>query len=92
MRTKSFEIPLGQSSTVYITPKATEIAESGMELSENQRNCRLEGSTENLNIYNIYTMAACLFECKLEFSKKRCGCLPWEYPFNSKEVHKVTDV
>ena len=39
MRATSFDIPLGQSTVVYITPKAREIDESGKKLSEAQRHC-----------------------------------------------------
>ena len=41
IRSNSFEIPLGYTTTVYITPKAREIDYSGKELEEKQRNCRL---------------------------------------------------
>ena len=41
IRSNSFEIPLGYTTTVYNTPKAREIDYSGKELEEKQRNCRL---------------------------------------------------
>ena len=85
IRSKSFQIPLGQSTTVYITPKAREIDESGMELTESQRHCRLNEDTKALSIFNIYTRGACMFECKFKASVRRCGCQPWDYPLQANE-------
>ena len=73
-------LPLGHSSTVYITPKARVIDQSGKELAEAERNCRLDEDTDNLDIFNVYTKAACMFECKLKQSMKRCACVPWNSP------------
>ena len=80
IRSSSFKIPLGHSSTIYITPKAREIDESGKELTEFQRNCRLGEDTSSLDVFNVYTQTACLLECKMRHSLKMCGCLPWDYP------------
>ena len=85
IRSKSFNIPLGHSTTVYITAKAIEIDEDGMALTEPQRNCRLDEDTEALDVFNIYTRAACMFECKMKHSMKKCGCLPWNYPHNTMD-------
>ena len=51
MRTKSITIPLGQSSTVYITPSATETDTSGQMLGETQRECRLKQENHNLHVF-----------------------------------------
>ena len=64
LRSNFFSIPLGHSTTVYITPKASEIDNSAKELTESQRGCRLPESTNDLSIFNIYTQEVCLFECK----------------------------
>ena len=85
IRTSSFEIPLGHSTIVYITPKATEVDEDGKELTEFQRNCRLNQESGSLNIFKVYTKVGCLFECNLEHAMERCGCIPWNYPFDEKE-------
>ena len=82
MRATSFNIPLGQSTIVYITPKAREIDDSGKKLSEAQRHCRLSEDTETLDIFNIYTRSACMFECKMKSAVRRCGCIPWNYPIS----------
>ena len=85
IRTSSFEIPLGHSTIVYITPKATEVDEDGKELTEFQRNCRLNQESGSLNIFKVYTKVGCLFECNLKHAIERCGCVPWNYPFDKKE-------
>ena len=84
IRSNSFQIPLGQSTKVYITPKATEVDADGMELTEFQRHCRLNDNAEELDIFNVYTRAACLFECKMKYSLSRCDCVPWNYPHNAE--------
>ena len=86
MRATSFDIPLGQSTVVYITPKAREIDESGKKLSEAQRHCRLSEDTQSLDIFNIYTRSACMFECKMKSAVRRCGCIPWNYPVSSDSM------
>ena len=78
----SIRIPLGQSTTFFITPKAREIDDSGKELTEIQRSCRLNENTEALSMFNVYTRTACLMECKIKYSMKKCGCSPWYFPIN----------
>ena len=85
IRTNSFEIPLGYKTIVYITPKATEVDEDGKDLTEIQRNCRLNEDTGMLNIFNVYTKVGCLFECNLKHAVERCGCVPWNYPLDNKD-------
>ena len=84
----SIKIPLGYSTTFFITPNARDIDESGRDLEETKRKCRLMEDTKDLNIFNIYSKAACLFECKMRLSFKKCGCVPWNYPFKIND--KVT--
>ena len=91
IRSKSFTIPLGQSTTVYITPKAREIDESGGELTESQRNCRLDDDTEALEIFSAYTRAGCMFECRMKHSVEHCGCVPWNYPISIKEKVSIVN-
>ena len=85
IRSSSFKIPLGHSTTIYITPKARRIDDTGKELTEIQRHCKLDEETSNLDIFNIYTKTACMFECNLKLSMKKCGCIPWDYPTNNTE-------
>ena len=81
----SIKIPLGHSTTFFISPIAREIDESGKGLREWQRKCRLDVDTEDLDIFNVYTKVSCLFECKMKLSMKSCGCVPWNYPVNNYE-------
>ena len=90
--TSSIQVPLGQSTTFLITPKATEIDESGKELTESQRNCRLDEDTDALDIFNIYTRTGCLFECKMKYAVGKCGCNPWYYPINMKRQVRDTAI
>ena len=78
----STQIPLGQSTTFLITLKASIIDDSGKELTESQRGCRLDDDTDALDIYNVYTRISCLLECKMLYAITKCGCTPWDYPVN----------
>ena len=81
----STSIPLGYTTTFFITPKAREIDDSGKELTESERNCRLDQDTEDLDVFNVYSKIACLFECKMKQSMEMCGCVPWNYPVNRND-------
>ena len=54
---------------------------NGKLLTESQRHCRLSENNENLKIFKVYSQEACILECKIEKALKRCGCMPWYYPF-----------
>ena len=83
----SIKIAFGHSTTFLVTPKAREIDESGKELRESERGCRLDEDTTGLDIFNVYTRTACLFECKMKYAIEKCGCTPWYYPIHiGKEV------
>ena len=85
---KSLRVPLGYSTTIFINPKAREIDESGKALTELQRKCRLDTDTDDLDVFKVYTKIACLFECKMKYSARRCGCIPWNYPVDMKDEVK----
>ena len=84
IRGKSFKMPLGHSTVVYITPNAREIDDSARELSEAQRGCRLSKDSQSLDIFNIYSQEACLLECLIKQAFQRCKCIPWNYLSISK--------
>ena len=81
----STRIPLGHSTTFLISAKAREIDESGKELTESQRGCRLEEDTKDLDMFNVYTRTACLLECRMNYAITKCGCTPWNFPINMIE-------
>ena len=83
---KGFEIPLGHSTKVYITPKAREIDDSGKDLTEVQRGCRLAKDSKDLDSFNIYSQESCHLECMIKQSYKRCGCFPWNYLITEQVV------
>ena len=67
-------------------PKARKIDESGKDLSEDQRHCKLNNEIRGLKIFNTYTRAACMFECKMKYALASCDCLPWDYPYAYSKV------
>ena len=84
IRGKSFKMPLGYSTIVYITPNAREIDDSAGELSEAQRGCRLSKDSQTLDIFDIYSQEACHLECLIKQAYQRCKCFPWNYLTTSK--------
>ena len=86
---RGITIPLGYTTSFLITPKVTEIDHSGKELTESQRNCRLNQDSDSLNIFNIYTRTACLFECMMRQATERCGCIPWDFPVNMNDKVRI---
>ena len=83
----SIRVPGGHTTTILITPKATAIDESGKELTESQRGCRLNEDTDALDIFNVYTRTACLLECKIRYGLRICGCTSWSYPMAMKDMN-----
>ena len=80
LRSKSFSIPLGYSTIVYITPQVRTIDESALDLTESERGCRLKNDANALKIFKIYSKESCLLECKIKKAYNKCGCFPWNYP------------
>ena len=91
-RTQSFTIPLGHSTTVYITPRATRTDTSGQSLAEDKRRCRLERESEGLKIYKKYSRESCMFECQMFQAVQRCGCYPWDYPVTKEGNFFLCDI
>ena len=52
---QSIEIPLGQSTLVYISPTAVETDQSGLDLPEERRRCRQDSETEDLVVFGKYS-------------------------------------
>ena len=70
---------------MYVTPSVTETDISGQELREEQRGCRLQRENEMLQIFREYSREACVLECQVQQAFQRCGCYPWDYPFNHQD-------
>ena len=91
MRLKSLEVPLGQSSKVYITPTATVTDATGRALSQDGRHCRLREETRGLKVFQTYSREACVLECQLSQAVQRCGCHPWDYPIITEQESNFCD-
>ena len=71
------------TATILITAiSSRHIDESGKELKEHQRGCRLDEDADELDIFQVYTRVGCLMECKMKYAIKKCGCTPWNFPIN----------
>ena len=85
VKSKSFLIPLGHSTTVYITPRATITDTSAQKLSEEKRDCRMRRESTGMNIFQQYSREACLLECQINHAVEVCGCNAWDYPLHVRE-------
>ena len=48
-----------------------------------KRKCKFENEIEDMQIFKIYSQAACEFEYKVKNAKDVCNCVPWYIPTGS---------
>ena len=50
-------------------------------LDPERRRCRFRNEVpDNMTLFNEYSMAGCFYECKIDYSARKCGCIPWDTP------------
>ena len=89
VRAKSLSIPLGHFTTVYITPKVTHTDQTGRELPERHRGCRLANENRGLKIFKTYSREGCILECQMTRAARECGCYPWDFPISTNENEDI---
>ncbi len=81
MSGNSIEPRAGMHTTVVVTPHLTDTDESLLSGDASVRACHSpEHDINPLKIHQSYTKENCVFECHLQRSIDRCGCVPWNYP------------
>ena len=60
------------------------------ELDLETRECReLNEQPDPDSYFKIYTQKTCRFECQLRYSRRQCGCVPWNYPQNGADTESI---
>ena len=50
-----------------------------------ERKCRFADEWKGvMKLFTFYSQELCKYECLLEHARAKCGCTPWNYPFNSE--------
>lgn len=70
---------------IFFDSKQTYTTEGARQLTIKQRKCVYPDEI-SLVTDNIYTFTACMIQCRMDTSRKLCGCVPWFY----KNIGKYT--
>ena len=86
MAQESFEIRPGYHNFVSLTGSLVNADVSMRNLDPNSRKCIFYDESSNMNIYQNYTYANCLFECSLLAAHAVYGCFPWYFPATDDNI------
>ena len=75
------DVKPGYISTFIITPSQSITNENTKHLPKEKRQCQFKDEKENSRLFKDYRQGNCIFECQLNIASKKCGCMPWDYPF-----------
>ena len=79
------ELPSVPSFYMKVKVEVADADENIRTVDVRKRKCRFEDETDGLKIFSTYSRANCLYECRYQLAKKKCQCVPWNFP------HKSTD-
>lgn len=61
-------------------------------LDPERRRCRFKNEVpDNMTLFNEYSMAGCSYECKIDYSARKCGCIPWDTPKPDRYTYHLCD-
>lgn len=63
---------------IVFNSKHTYTTEGARQLTIKQRKCVFPDEIP-LITNTFYTFSACMIQCRMDASKKLCGCIPWFY-------------
>ena len=63
-----------------IKPSQIVTSPSAKDLSVEKRGCLFKDDTKELELFEGYNQANCIFECQLKVAYAKCQCFPWDYP------------
>ena len=75
------DVKPGYISTFIITPSQSITYENTKHLPKDKRQCQFKDENEDFSLFKDYRQGNCIFECQLKIAFKKCGCMPWDYPF-----------
>ncbi|VVC41222.1 Hypothetical protein CINCED_3A010987 [Cinara cedri] len=75
---------------ILFNSKQTYTTEGARQLTIKQRKCVFPDEIP-LVTNSFYTFSACMIQCRMDASKKLCGCVPWFYS-NINGIYKYCDL
>lgn len=76
---KNLDVDDAKIYDILITPKIIYSSENLYNYSPNQRKCYFSNEG-NLKFFNFYTEENCRFECRTNYTLKKCGCVAYYMP------------
>ncbi len=80
MRNSDVELIPGVFYDISVIPSTIETDKKGLNLSPNTRDCLSPSDGRKMDVFQEYSQAGCLFECRLRKAVKECNCSSWDYP------------
>lgn len=87
LRGEGIKVKTGYETTIMVTPRVLHTTDMAISMPFEDRQCRAssEADAAGLKIFKKYSREACVLECSLRMSRKKCGCTPWNYPLVLEE-------
>lgn len=70
----------GVSYTFKIVATQIIVTKKFITLDKKDRDCSLPVENDQSNLTNFYSKSNCEYECSINFTKEKLGCLPWNIP------------
>ena len=80
---KDRDIPVSYYTTVGVEVHDADEAIRGVDVAK--RKCRFEDETDGMEMFHRYSERNCIFECRHRIAKKRCKCVPWNFPRGQRD-------
>lgn len=83
----------GMQTNILVSPSVYESTRRFKDTPILTRSCRFNDEvTDNaFTTFNNYSFKSCEFDCKLQHSRAKCGCTPWNYPQSDDVVIQICD-
>ncbi len=86
IRKETFKLVPGTVYDISVVPSAIRTTDDGLKLQPSSRDCKAKYESDDLNIFNIYSQSACIFECQLKMAINKCHCSNWDYPVYNDSI------
>jgi hypothetical protein len=93
VRDNAIDAETGIYTKIIVHPTQYKADKKIRDFAIEDRQCRYHD--ENMqadSLFKIYSYETCRFECRLQESKRICGCTPWNYPhYGTETVTEICD-
>ena len=88
----SVKAEVGYHTHIKVVPSQYVTTSGFRDLSEPTRRCKYRHENSNAtSLFKFYSQKSCEFECRLRSSSEECGCTPWNFPQDAKEITEICD-